>query len=126
MMTTWVLLAAPTIAPALLATCHPATGPRARRIRRFRFHAELHTRELVVKYTDTVATLPSRVGTMLAHELELQLVRPPLVLPRVPIGLYWHERSHRDPANKWLRALFQRLFAESARNAGGALSLPHG
>jgi DNA-binding transcriptional LysR family regulator len=69
---------------------------------------------MVAKYTDAVATLPSRVGEMLAEELGLQLVRPPLPLPRVPIGLYWHERSHRDPANKWLRGLFQRLFADSA------------
>jgi DNA-binding transcriptional LysR family regulator len=69
---------------------------------------------MVAKYTDVVATLPARVGTMLAQELTLQLVRPPLVLPQVPIGLYWHERSHRDPANKWLRALFHRLFSDSA------------
>jgi DNA-binding transcriptional LysR family regulator len=69
---------------------------------------------MVAKYTDAVATLPSRVGEMLAKELGLQLVRSPLPLPRVPIGLYWHERSHRDPANKWLRGLFQRLFADSA------------
>lgn len=68
---------------------------------------------MVAKYTDAVATLPARVGTMLAQELTLQLVRPPLVLPQVSIGLYWHERSHRDPANKWLRALFHRLFSDS-------------
>ena len=55
---------------------------------------------MVAKYTDAVATLPLRVGTMLAEELGLQLVRPPLALPRVPIGLFWYERSHRDPANK--------------------------
>ena len=69
---------------------------------------------MVAKYTDAVATLPLRVGTMLAEELGLQLVRPPLALPRVPIGLFWHERSHRDPANKWLRAVFHRLFSDSA------------
>jgi DNA-binding transcriptional LysR family regulator len=70
---------------------------------------------MVAKYTDAVATLPLRVGTMLAEELGLQLVRPPLALPRVPIGLFWHERSHRDPANKWLRAVFHRLFSDSAK-----------
>jgi DNA-binding transcriptional LysR family regulator len=68
---------------------------------------------MVAKYTDLVATLPLRVGTMLAEELGLQLVRPPLALPRVAIGLFWHERSHRDPANKWLRAVFHRLFTET-------------
>jgi DNA-binding transcriptional LysR family regulator len=76
---------------------------------------------MVAKYTDSVATLPSRVGTMLARELDLQLVRPPLELPQVPIGLYWHERSQRDPANKWLRALFHRLFSDSARQSKFAI-----
>ena len=70
---------------------------------------------MVTKYTDAVATLPLRVGTMLAEELGLQLVRPPLALPRVPIGLFWHERSQRDPANKWLRAVFHRLFSDFAK-----------
>jgi DNA-binding transcriptional LysR family regulator len=25
--------------------------------------------------------------------------------PEFEIGLYWHDRFHRDPANKWLRDL---------------------
>jgi DNA-binding transcriptional LysR family regulator len=79
---------------------------------------------MVAKYTDAVATLPARVGTMLAQELSLQLVRPPLVLPQMSIGLYWHERSHRDPANKWLRALFNRLFSDSTRSSKSAPVLP--
>jgi DNA-binding transcriptional LysR family regulator len=78
---------------------------------------------MVAKHTDAVATLPARIGTMLAQELDLQLVRPPLVLPRVPIGLYWHERSHRDPANKWLRMVFQRLFSDSAGQSKSAQAL---
>ena len=65
---------------------------------------------LVVKHTDVVATLPGHIGHMLARELNLRIIRPPLVLPRVPIGLYWHERAHRDEANRWLRSIFIRLF----------------
>jgi DNA-binding transcriptional LysR family regulator len=78
---------------------------------------------MVAKHTDAVATLPAHVGTMLAQELQLQLVRPPLALPRVPIGLYWHERAHRDPANKWLRSVFQRLFSDSAGQSKSARAL---
>jgi DNA-binding transcriptional LysR family regulator len=78
---------------------------------------------MVAKHTDAVATLPAHVGAMLAQELQLQLVRPPLALPRVPIGLYWHERSHRDPANKWLRSVFQRLFSDSAGQSKSARAL---
>jgi DNA-binding transcriptional LysR family regulator len=69
---------------------------------------------LVVKHTDAVATLPSRVAELLAAELGLRLVRTPLILPRLPIGLYWHERAHRDRGNKWMRALFYRLFSLGA------------
>ena len=36
----------------------------------------------------------------------------PIPLPRIPMGLCWHERSHTDAANKWLRSVFRRLFAD--------------
>jgi DNA-binding transcriptional LysR family regulator len=72
---------------------------------------------MVAKHTDAVATLPSRVAEMLAGELGLQLVRTPLALPRLPIGLYWHERAHRDAGNKWMRALFYRLFSQGVSAA---------
>jgi DNA-binding transcriptional LysR family regulator len=43
------------------------------------------------------------------------IVKPhPLALPEFEIALYWHDRYHRDPANKWLRDLIvQQLAAES-------------
>jgi DNA-binding transcriptional LysR family regulator len=69
---------------------------------------------LVAKHSDAIATMPERAGAMLAQELGLQLVRPPLALPRIVIGLCWHEGSHRDPANVWLRSLFHRLFSDSS------------
>jgi DNA-binding transcriptional LysR family regulator len=70
---------------------------------------------LVAKHSDVVATLPARFAHMLAQELGLQLIRPPLTLPSVDFGLYWHESSHRDPANKWLRSLFQRIFSDPSQ-----------
>jgi DNA-binding transcriptional LysR family regulator len=81
---------------------------------------------LVVKHTDVVATLPGHIGHMLARELNLQIIRPPLVLPRVPIGLYWHERAHRDEANRWLRSIFIRLFTGDPRGVrhGAPPSVP--
>jgi DNA-binding transcriptional LysR family regulator len=67
---------------------------------------------MVAKHTDAIATLPSRVASMLAAEISLQLIRPPLALPLSAIGLYWHERAHRDEGNQWLRSRFQQLFSE--------------
>ena len=70
----------------------------------------------VVKQTDAVATLPMTLASVLASDLGLQLVTPPIKLPRIEICQYWHERFHRDPGNKWIRSVFARLF----RRRGGA------
>ncbi len=72
---------------------------------------------MIVKYTDFVTTLPAHIGRMLAQELGLQVLQPPVTLPRVPIGLYWHERSHRDEGNRWLRSMFFQLFGKGAASA---------
>jgi len=67
---------------------------------------------MIVKHTNFVATLPARIGRVLAQDLKLQLVDLPVALPRLPIGLYWHERNHLDEANKWLRSIFADLFSK--------------
>lgn len=36
----------------------------------------------------------------------------PLELPEFDIGLYWHDRYHRDPGNKWLRDFIVNQTAE--------------
>jgi hypothetical protein len=43
----------------------------------------------------------------------------PLVLPAIPINLFWSVRFHRDPANQWLRTLMVDTFniEEQARRA---------
>ncbi len=70
----------------------------------------------VVKQTDAVATLPLTLASVLADDLGLQLVAPPIKLPRIEICQYWHERFHRDPGNKWIRLLFARLFRRRGAN----------
>ncbi len=67
---------------------------------------------LVVKHTDAIATLPERLGRLLAEELGLQVVAPPVELPRIMMAQYWHERFHRDAGNRWLRSVVFRLFNE--------------
>jgi DNA-binding transcriptional LysR family regulator len=34
----------------------------------------------------------------------LQVVDAPLEVPGYEMAMFWGERSHRDPAHKWLRA----------------------
>ncbi|WP_454832624.1 LysR family transcriptional regulator [Pseudoxanthomonas wuyuanensis] len=50
--------------------------------------------------TDLVAMLPSR---LLRGNPGLQIVEPPVAVPGFEMAMLWHERSHRDPAHRWLR-----------------------
>jgi DNA-binding transcriptional LysR family regulator len=43
------------------------------------------------------------------------VIKPhPLELPEFEIAPYWHDRYHRDPANKWLRDFIAQQFADDA------------
>jgi DNA-binding transcriptional LysR family regulator len=68
---------------------------------------------VLAKHTDAIATLPMSIATVLAHDLDLQIVTPPIKLPKIEIYQYWHERMHREPGTKWIRGLFTRLFRET-------------
>ncbi|MBV4458989.1 LysR family transcriptional regulator [Pseudomonas sp. COR58] len=54
----------------------------------------------VLASTDLVAMLPSR---LVRDSSTLQAVEPPLAVPGYEMAMLWAERSHRDPAHKWLR-----------------------
>jgi DNA-binding transcriptional LysR family regulator len=70
---------------------------------------------VLAKHTDAIATLPESIATVLADDLGLEIIAPPIRLPRVEICQYWHERFHREPGNQWMRSLFARLFKRSRR-----------
>ncbi len=54
----------------------------------------------VLASTDLVAMLPSR---LLRDTRALRIVEPPVDVPGFEFAMFWHERSHRDPAHQWLR-----------------------
>lgn len=54
----------------------------------------------VLASTDLVAMLPSR---LVRNTSALQVVEPPVDVPGFEMAMFWHERSHRDPAHQWLR-----------------------
>ncbi|MCS7933563.1 LysR family transcriptional regulator, partial [Pseudomonas aeruginosa] len=49
-----------------------------------------------------VALLPSR---LVRERDRLRVVEAPLEVPGYDLAMLWHERSHRDPAHRWLREL---------------------
>jgi DNA-binding transcriptional LysR family regulator len=55
--------------------------------------------------TDLIATVPFRLAKVLCQQHALQILEPPLRLPRVRYAAYWHERSQKDPGHRWLRGL---------------------
>jgi len=65
---------------------------------------------VLAKHTDAVATLPRSIAAVLARDLDLAVIRPPLRLPEIDIYQYWHQRFHREPGSQWIRAVFASLF----------------
>jgi DNA-binding transcriptional LysR family regulator len=55
--------------------------------------------------SDLIATVPEALVQTNLHPLALGHARHPLPLPALPIEEFWHARSHRDPANIWLRTV---------------------
>ena len=69
---------------------------------------------IVASQTDGVATLPANLAGLVAAPLGMCVFKTPVLLPRIEIGQYWHERYHRDPAHKWLRSITFELFGGRA------------
>ena len=57
--------------------------------------------------TDMLATLPRMLAETFAGQHRLQMLEPPLRLPRIKYAAYWHERSQKDAGHKWLRSMLQ-------------------
>jgi DNA-binding transcriptional LysR family regulator len=69
---------------------------------------------VIAKHTDTVATLPMSIAAVLADDLDLEIITPPIKLPKLEIYQYWHDRFHREPGSKWIRDIFSSLFRAQA------------
>jgi len=69
----------------------------------------------VVAATDLLWIAPELIARALEHRFDLALKPCPLPLPPFAIALYWHDRFHRDPGNKWLRQTFVQLFKGQSR-----------
>lgn len=56
----------------------------------------------ILAVSDLIAVVPRRLAL---HRQDLFMVEPPLQIPGFSKTVAWHERSHRDPSQRWLRAL---------------------
>jgi DNA-binding transcriptional LysR family regulator len=61
--------------------------------------------------SDLLWSVPALLAETLSKHYPLVVKPHPLELPEIEICVYWHERYHRDPANRWLRERIVQQFA---------------
>ena len=75
----------------------------------------LHVLPMIVAQSDLLAIVPGRLAEAFATRLPIRLLAPPVPIPSFDIRLHWHERYESDPANRWMRRNFVKLFAKERR-----------
>lgn len=86
----------------LLDKALPAMGLHRRVVMSERSYLMLPS---LIEATELVATVPRRFARYACERSNLEMFEPPLQLGPLSLGLYWHERTHREPLFRWLRAL---------------------
>ena len=59
----------------------------------------------ILAISDMIAVVPRRLAKIADG---MHIAPPPLTIPGFSKSMAWHERSHRDPAQQWLRELLFR------------------
>lgn len=67
-----------------------------------------------VATTDLVALFPAPLARSMAARLGLALFAPPMTVPPVQNGLFWHKRSSNDPGHQWLRGALSRILRQDS------------
>jgi DNA-binding transcriptional LysR family regulator len=67
----------------------------------------------ILRDTDMIATVPERFAERVAGPFGLAYLPHPAKLPEIAINLFWHTKSHKDPANQWLREAVIRMHADA-------------
>lgn len=65
----------------------------------------------ILAVSDMIAVLPRRLA---GPHPDMQIVTPPLSIPGFTKSMSWHERTHRDPAHRWLRQLLEETSRQTA------------
>jgi len=74
----------------------------------------------VIARTDLVAMLPSRL--VQDRSRAIRVIAPPITIPTFDMAMVWHERSHLDPAHRWLREQVSRTSGIAQRSSTQAPS----
>jgi DNA-binding transcriptional LysR family regulator len=76
----------------------------------------------IIASSDLLLTMAERVARVLAPPLDLVVIEPPpeLLLTGFAISMMWHERTHSDPARRWLRDVIVTEATERSRGTSTA------
>jgi DNA-binding transcriptional LysR family regulator len=74
----------------------------------------------VVAQSDLIATVPEGVARAANAARGLQILKCPVRIPRLPMNLVWHARTHESAPHRWFRA----LTIDAARDAGDPAAAP--
>ncbi len=81
----------------------------------------------IVSHTDLLVVVPHRLALACEGLVDVNVLELPIEIPRFSIAQYWHDRFNADPANRWLRSVFSRLYGSAsspvARSAPRALDV---
>jgi DNA-binding transcriptional LysR family regulator len=70
---------------------------------------------LILARSDLIVTVPYAIGISFAKMTDLKIMRPPIQVAPAEVKQHWHARFHRDPVNRWIRAVVAELFLDQSR-----------
>ncbi|SOE98749.1 transcriptional regulator, LysR family [Burkholderia sp. OK233] len=68
--------------------------------------------------SDALFTLPRRAGIQVGQLVGAQVLELPFEVAGFLVRQFWHERFHKDPANRWFRDLVYELLADPHGDSG--------
>ena len=57
----------------------------------------------ILEATDLIATVPARFASYACQRNHLSMFEPQFSLGEMSLGLFWHDRIHKEPLFRWLR-----------------------
>ncbi len=65
---------------------------------------------MVIADSDLIVTVPYVLAEVFARLTNVKLLAPPIKVGNYDVRQYWHERFHKDAANRWLRTALAERF----------------
>jgi DNA-binding transcriptional LysR family regulator len=69
-----------------------------------------HVLPMIIASSDLLAVIPNRLAEAFVSHVPIKVLPLPISIPPFDIRIYWHERYHHDPALRWFRTAFVKVF----------------